>query len=268
MSPQPPYDTVYNVLSTARIRLNDELKTLVPVGGKVLENNQVFTQQTANTAWRKFQEFMANLGYARLKQEVIITNVPASTQQQDPASQVYINWFGYFDGTTLQTGIVLPQDLMGPLKLYERQTGSDSQFIPMELIYEGLPTWGKSPLNRVWEWRNDAIYMPGATFATDLRLLYLQYLSDFADDGSTPWFGTAVPIVRCQDALSWFICAEFASARSDLGVDAEKMWEKGESAAKLIMNRDAKMKQRGNVRRLSRSGRLESNYQGSWGACN
>ncbi len=268
MAATPPYDSVYNVLSTARIRLNDELLTLTAVSGRVLENNQAFTLQTLNTAWRKFQEYLANLGYTRLKQEAKVDAIPATTDQQDVASQVYIDWFGYFDGTVLQSTPVLPQSLSGPLKLWERQNGSNSQFIPMELIYDGLPNVVKGTLNRIWEWRDNKIYMPGATFVTDLRILFIQYLDDFADSVSTPWFQQSVPIVRCQDALSWYLCAEFASARGDLGIDAENMWAKGEAAARVIMNRDAKMKQRGNTRRLSRSGRLEASYEGSCGLYN
>jgi hypothetical protein len=264
-----PYDSVYNVVSSAKTRLNDQLNTTVPVSGKILVNTQAFSQQTVNTAWRKFQEFLANLGYVALVDEILIENVPPTTDL-DPASQVYINWFGYFDGTTLQTAPVLPQSLITPLRVMERQTGTQASLIPMENIFDGLPTWGKGPRNRLWEWRQNAIYMPGATFAMDLRIRFISYLPDFADTLSSPavpWFQQPVPIMRCQDALSWFIAAELASARGDLNIDAKDLWARGEAAAKLIMNRDARMKQRGNIRRASRSGRLEANAGGGscWG---
>lgn len=265
-----PYDSVYNVVSSAKVRLNDQLNTTVPVSGKILVNTQAFTQQIVNTAWRKFQEFLANLGYVTLVDEVVIEGIPATTNL-DPASQVYINWFGFFDGNTLQDTPALPQSLITPLRVMERQTGTQAALVPLENIFDGLPTWGKGPLNRLWEWRQNAIYMPGATFDTDLRIRFISYLPDFADDTQSspavPWFQQPVPIMRCQDAFSWFIAAELVSARADLGLDAKDLWGRGEAAAKLIMNRDAKMKQRGNIRRASRSGRLEANSGGGYGSC-
>ena len=257
-----PYDSVSTVLNTARTRLNDEIKTLQPVSGKLLLNNQVFTQQTVNTAWRKFQEFLGNLGCTEFTQEYIITGIPPTTNL-DPASQTYINWFGFFDGTTFLDNPKLPQNLMSPLWVKERQTGTQSQFIPMEMINDGLPTWGKGPRLGYWEWRRESIYMPGATFETDLRLRYITWLGDFLDETDTPWYQQDVPVMRCLDSLSMFICAEIAETRDDL--DQDRWREKAEEAAKLFMNRDTRMKQRGNTRRVSRSGRLESNCYGGYG---
>lgn len=268
MSPNPPYDTVYNVLSTTRTRLNDELVTLYPVSGKLLENNSVFTQQTVNTAWRKMQEFLANLGYVRLTDEAQIHSLPAVTNP-DPASQVSIGWFGYFDGTVQQSLPVLPLQLMYPLKVWERQSGSQGSFLTLENIFDGLPTWTKSPRNRFWEWRNEAIWMPGSTYLMDLRIRFVQYLPDFLDVQSNPgplqvigpWYQQVAPMVRSLDAFSFFIAAEMAESR---GLEPQAWRAKGEAAAKLIMNRDAKAKQRGNIRRASRSGRLEGYEWGGW----
>ena len=53
------YDTLTTVLNMVRGRVNDELVTLSPVGGKLLKNTQVFSQQTVNSAWRNFQDILA-----------------------------------------------------------------------------------------------------------------------------------------------------------------------------------------------------------------
>ena len=82
-----PYDTVNLVLGTARVRLNDSIDTLQPVSGKILENNQTFSQQAVNNAWRFFQEMLADRGFARLIDEVIIAGFPI-VASLDPASQV------------------------------------------------------------------------------------------------------------------------------------------------------------------------------------
>ena len=39
------YDTVNTVMNSARVRLNDEITTLLPTGGRLVRNNQVFSQQ-------------------------------------------------------------------------------------------------------------------------------------------------------------------------------------------------------------------------------
>lgn len=257
-----PYDTVSSVIDAAKARINDEITTLAPVSGKILLNTQAFTQKLVNSAWRKFQEYLGNLGCTEFIQEDLVLALPVTTNL-DPASQVYINWFGYFDGTTLQPTPVLPQNFMSPLKVLERQNGTQAPFVPMEMFFDGLPSWNKGPRNRMWEWRRESLYMPGSTFLMDLRLRYITYLGDFVDSGSTPWFGTAVPVMRCQDSLSMFICSEIANTRDDM--DADKWRQKAEDTARLFMNRDQRMKQRGNTRRLSRSGRLESTSGSGYG---
>jgi hypothetical protein len=48
-----PYDSLENVLNTARVRLNDAIQQL---GGDIMKDSQPFTQQMANSAWRRLQE--------------------------------------------------------------------------------------------------------------------------------------------------------------------------------------------------------------------
>ncbi len=259
-----PYDTVNAVLNGARTRLNDELTTLHPVSGKLLQNNQVFTQQLVNTAWRKLQEFLANLGYTKFRQEAIVYGIPA-VSSLDPLIQVRIDWFNYFDGANLFNAPVLPPDLIIPLKVWERQSGMAGAFVPMELIFDGLPNWNKQSRNGLWEWRAEAIYMPGALCVTDLRLRYEAFMPDFVDSSTTQWYQQPVPLLRCHDALSLYICAEIAEGRDDM--DAAKWTQKAEAAAKIILNRDMAMKQRGNIRRQSRSGRLEGRGGRDFGLC-
>lgn len=253
----PPYPILNDILNTARVRLNDAIASLA---GDVVTNAQPFTQVMANDAWQRLQTFLANLGIVRLKQEIIIPNIPAVTSI-DPASQVSLSWAGYFNGTTLLPAPVLPQDLIIPLKIWERVSGQNACFQkPMENMMDGLPSWPKQAANVVWEWRQDAIFMPGSQMIEDLRIRYASFLPNFATVGPVQWFNQPVPIMRCEDSLSWYICSEAANARGDMdgaGFDA-----KAEAAAKLIMNRDIQMKQRVNVRRKPRSGRFE---QYEWG---
>jgi len=251
-----PYDTLDSILNTTRIRMNDAIQSL---GGEILADTQVYTQQMANDAWRKMQAFLANLGYSRLKNQFIGTAYPvvAST---DPSSQTYLSWTNFFDGNSFYSSpsvVLIPQDFICPLRMWERQTGSNSSFQPMTLAPDGLPDCQKTAWNRFFEWREDAIYMPGSLYSMDLRVEYAAYLQDFITVGPVYWYQQPVPIMRCRSALANYIAAEASWARDD--VDAQSFVDQAEMDCRLIFNNDVKMKQRHPVSRRPYGGR-----GGSW----
>ncbi len=246
-----PYDSVNDVLNTVRTRMNDALPTLYPISGKVLGNTQPFMQQVTNTGWRKFQNHLSNLGYQKLKGKAIITGLPLCGNQQDPATESYINWFNFFDGVNLFESPVLPDDLISPLTLSERVSGQNAQFVPMTLALDGIPSYVKQNYNRVWEWRDDAIYFPGSMSVMDIQVQYVRRLPDFADVGGSRWFTQPVQIANALDAFAWFICSEIVNDTPDV---QQAFLLLGQNAANQIMNRDIKLKQRVNVRRQPRSG--------------
>lgn len=234
-----PYDIVNTALNSARVRINDVVNTLTPTGGTILQNTAAFTQQVANNAYRRLQEFLANQGYSKVTSEVVLLAV-AAAGNVDPAYQGYIDWTGYFDGTTLQTTPVLPQDLIMVNDLWERVTGAAvPTFNTMDRVLNGLPAIAKSTTNKVWEWRDDRMYIPGATGTTDIRVRYASYLPDFVDNSptaTTPWFMQPIQIMRGMNALSWYICYEFSKSRQDL--DAGTFQAEAEAAALLLVERD------------------------------
>lgn len=266
--PTAPYPILQDILNTARVRLNDAIQTPAgapagQIGGEVIGDLSIFTQAGTNAAWQKFQEEIANLGYSRFRREVILSNLAAKTST-DPSVQVSLDWTGYDNGTVFDPTIFLPQDFILPMFLWERQTGVNQPFSEMTQWLDGMPSIVQMGFNRIWDWYGDSIRMPGATIPMDLRISYAAYLADFVDTGSPviPWYEQPVPIMRSGDALAWYIAAEFANARGDM--DGTLLEQKGSAAARRIYDRDVRQKQRVNVRRLSRSGRLEGNGQG-WG---
>ncbi len=254
-------DPLYSILNAAKVRLNDAVPSLQAVSGKLLNNNNEFTRQVVNNGWRKMLEFCGNRGLTALKQEAVIYQLPGCIAT-DPAIPMWIDWFNSYDGANLYTQPVLPADLIVPLKVWERPSNLNCAFPsnPMELFFDGLPMLPKQLYNGMWEWRANRIYIPGALQKIDLRILYARYLGDFAD-GAEQWFEQEVPLPRCQDPFSLYICAEIAETREDL--DQAYWLAKAEGAAVLFCNRDVQMKQRGTIRRQSRSGRLEMN-SGVW----
>lgn len=247
-----PYDYANTILNAARTRLDAVNK----IAADVLVAAQPFTQQIFNNAYRRAQEYLSDKGYIRLTDEIVILGIPPSVAT-DVSVQCYIDWTGYYNGSTVNTGFTLPSDLMFPEWVGERINGQNSQFARMENMMDGLPTFSPQPLNRFWEWRSDRLYIPGASATTDFRIRYCKYLPDIVANGSTPWYAQQVPIARVFNCLSLYICAEVAIARPDLGIDPSVYEDQAQMAADKIFNRDVRMKQRVNVRRRSRSGRLE-----------
>jgi hypothetical protein len=233
------YDLVNDVLNSVRVRLNDDLTTLQPVGGQVLRNSQPFVQWAANTAWRKLQDFLANLGYELLKEETTFLNVPA-TGTTDPAVLNGWNYSGYTNGALTFPSFALPANMIYPLDLWERPSGSQAFMTEMDRVLNGLPAVGKQTWNRLWAWHSDTIYLPGATVPTDIRIRFMSSLQDFLDNtplANTPWFAQAVPVQRSLDSLSAYICAEIQVARGD-AEGAMAFRAEGQDKAMLIMNRE------------------------------
>lgn len=234
--PAPPYDTVEMVLQSARVRLNDAIQS---ISGDILTDLAAFTPQTVNNAWRRLQEYLSDRGFSKFDSEIIFTNVPA-WGSTDPGVFVFFNWATYNDGVNPWPNPVLPQDMMSPLELYERATGSNGIFLPMDQQLNGLPTanpgtsaGARDNLNRLWEWRGDAIYLPGALQATDIRMRYASYLPDFVYNGG---WNSPVPIMRSLNSFAWFVCSEIARPRGDM--DAGQFDQYAMDAAEQIFNRD------------------------------
>jgi hypothetical protein len=254
------YDVVTVALNVTRVRLNSFNKAAAD-----LSNVQsAWTQQYTNQAFRRLQEYLANKGSVRLTDEVIIEGL-APNVNPDPAIQCYIDWTGYFDGTTLDTAVKLPENLIMPWRVWVRQNGVDAQFVPIPQILNGLPSqFVTQPWVFPWEWRADRLYLLGASLTVDLRIRYHKYLDDFVETTSgspsvyTPWYLQQVPIVRCTDALSLYICAEVAAARPDLGMNPAQFQLAAQDAADLIYNRDVRRTQQTTTTRRSLSGRLEN----------
>jgi len=237
--PTTPYDVVNVALNLARGRLNDSIVTTQAVSGKLLDMTQPQTQVLTCSAFRKFQEKLANLKYSGSEQEMDFAGVPGVTSM-DPLVQVSIGFNGYFDGTVLQPAPALPQNLIRPYKLWERPSGTTQLLTETDEVINGLPSIPKMSWNRQWEWRDDVLYMPGATVPTDIRMRFAQYFADFLDNSplpNTPWYGQPIPVMRCSDAFADYICCEAEIARQN--PDAAMAFQSsGEAKAMTLVGRD------------------------------
>lgn len=260
--PLAPYDVLDSILNATRVRMNDAIQS---IGGDILTDQQPFTQEMSNDGWRKLQSFLANLGYSRLKKPLLLTSFPA-VADLDPSSWTTLDWTFYFDGVSYWTPPdvnLFPSDFILPLRVSERRSGSQSGWSKMTMAQDELPALRKTAYNGCWLWENDTLYMPGSVYPFDLRMEYAAFLPDFLTAGSVQWYQQPVPIMRCKNALSYYICAEAAGIRNDM--DADPFIVKAEQEARLILNQEVSQRQRTPVRRRCYSGGNRGIYGTGYG---
>lgn len=243
-----PYDTVETALRFARVYVND---AGISLDGNLLSDDQPGTMTYVNSAWRKLQDMLAVNGVETEIAETILNNLTAVTDL-DPATQAYVSFTNYWDGESTFSTPVLPQDLIQPLRLWERQYDTEQEFMPMFPANDGLPARVKSIRLVEWEWRNNKIYLVGATQANDIRIRYTCYLVDLADAD------TALPIMRCAHVLGYYIAEEFATARGS--VQAPIFAAKGDAAVLRMISVTVRKQQRGQHRRIPYSRRGNSGW--------
>jgi hypothetical protein len=218
-------DNLIVAINAANVRLSGKVETLYPVGGQLVGNSNAFSQQAVNNAYRKMQNRMADMRFSGLQTDTVFSNVPV-TGSSDPGTQVNINGVNYFDGSTTQVSPVLPANIISPYELSERPYSAGTNlalFTTMDQEMFSLPRVTKQTFNGRWLWKNNSIYMPGATVATDIALLYAQLLPDFVDNSptaSTRWFNQQIPIINTIDAFADYICREIMIARGDANAAA------------------------------------------------
>ena len=233
--PTSPYDSLELVVNLARMRLNDMIQS---AGGDVVTDSQPFIIHAINAAWRKMQERLAKLGFLRFKNEVFLSGLPPVQLFGLTASAAYyIDWTGVWDGASLTPYVALPQDLIAPEDLWEKwHFPSTYGYTKMDFLPDGIPPMPKDSINRVWTWRNERIYMPGSLTQEDFWLRYWSYAPDFVAASTTAFSAQPVPIARCADAFSAYLCAEIAGARGDL--DAKGFTAAGEAACLVLVARE------------------------------
>ncbi len=237
-----PLDSVDTVLDFARAALNDSILT---VAGNLLADSQPYTFTLLNLGFRLMQEDLANAGCPAFTNEAVLFDLPV-VALQDPASQVWMSCQWYFDGSSYYTSPVLPFDCIMPLRLWERQSGTQQQFTQMNPTNDGLPDARKTNYFGVWDWRQNAIYLTGANVLRDMRMRYASYLPDIPASGSA-----LVPVIRCAMALSFYVAAAFAFSRGSPAATTvgNNFRSQGKESLGIMNNRDARREQRGNHRR-------------------
>jgi|SRR5208337_183514 len=194
-----------------------------------------------NSAYRGVRRGLAMSGMPMFVQDETLLTVPAMLAV-DPSVQVSIT-----DSTAPPNQ--LPVDLLEPMDLWERLSGSSDDFMPMTNLtnHGGIMSLPQGSVLGVWEWRTDGIYFPGALNTQQIRLRYKRLLTDIVD-GTSP-----ILIPDAQDCIAFMAAAEAAMARgSPL---AEKWSAAGEDGLEKLIAASTRAQQASIYRRKPNSSR-------------
>ncbi len=186
------YNTAGQITALVRALLNDSAGNLFTDGLLI---------PYLNAAYRKVQRALANVGSGTLIVDNVTVVVPA-VAAVDPSAQVSIT-----DATAPPNQ--LPTDLLYPVKLWERSSGSSNDFREMADLtgHGGLPSRPQGATLDFWEWRADGLYFLGATQDTQVRIRYRKAYPDLSD-------ATGVVLIRnAQEPLAYFAAAMAAMSR-------------------------------------------------------
>src|SRR5271169_1125534 len=186
------YNTAGQITALVRSLLND-------AAGNLFTDTVLLPY--VNAAYRKAQRALANIQSGSFLTDNVLLVVSAVTEV-DPSVQVSIT-----DATAPPNQ--LPPDLLVPVKLWERASGSTDDFMEMTDLtdHDGLPSEPQSQTLNYWEWRADGLYFLGATQDTQIRLRYQKSYPDLTD-ASSP-----VLIRQAQEALAYAAAAMAVAAR-------------------------------------------------------
>lgn len=196
-----PYPTAEDVLEAARVMSND---ATMSIDGDILSDDQPYTFPMLNLCFEELQKRLVRGGMNTYSKTGIVTGLTA-VDSSDPTTQVILMYSGYYDGANLAANPTLPDDLIVPLEIWERQTASISQWYKMGQVSDAITTTGQTGRFSEWNWETDQLFLPGATQSNDLKMKYLAFAPRITGPDSF------VFVVGCKVALAALI-GEMASA--------------------------------------------------------
>lgn len=235
--PSSAYVSLETVTLLIRAIANDMLYSQA---GEILTDGANFMLPLINDALEWFSNEVNNHGVSTFTKETILTPLTPTETPTDPGAFVNVSDNGYFDSVALKMGpqLQVPPDLLTPLYMWERETGSQEDWVDMIETPDGLPSILPSLRFRIWEWRQDALYMPGAVQSNDLRLRYTGSLAMFVSISDTLYFRGAA------GAIAYYMVSTYLASKNPEASQA------AESRAVQRLNQIATRSARGKQREL------------------
>lgn len=255
--PNQVFWSVLDIIQFARVLINDAQGSL---SGQELADTNPQVWPLLNLCYAKMcNELEDNNVEAATTTEAIVGPLTGSTQAAiDPNTQAQLGYLGYWNGdpnTATDATVYLPADLLQPLKLWERPSGSNLPFMPMSQNYGGLEArWGigfvvGATRFGVWEFRSvgggvNAICLPAINTTQEIRIRYVPSLAvlEKNPDGTYP----QIPLARAGEALAYAVAAEWARIRGSANYPSLK--GEYENQMRIIANKSAKRENAGFTR--------------------
>lgn len=201
-------------MNLARALVNDSEAgaTGTPGEGRTLTDGAPFVLPFLNSAIQTAARRLENVNVTTFTVDEFIMTVPAMPNP-DPGVQVNISYVGYFDGTGNNPTPLLPSDILIPLELWERPTGTTLDFQPMNQV-SVLPSVLQGPRFGVWEWSQNQLNFLGCMQKTDLRLRYKsQVVPKLVQPDIVNFSNIIIGIADIGDLLGYLIAAKYIGAR-------------------------------------------------------
>lgn len=209
------YPSLEDIAQLFRSQINDDMtgQNGTPGEGQIATDINPMTLTFMNSGfrdvWRKLRlvHNQALLYDNYIVENLPVVNGPYGQASPAPETQTYLGYLGFFDGTEMWPNFVLPIGTMNVLRVWERFTESAGPFTPMSEAKAGLPPTYQAQRNGIWEYRGDAIWMPGALVPCDLRirgtLNFVNYLQTVTNGvGTLDFAHTWFPVQDSTDAVA------------------------------------------------------------------
>lgn len=220
IGPNSNFPSLLDIANLVRSFVNDDKRgaTGTPGEGQILVNltsgvtaNQLpqFVTLTnfMNSAIREVRRDVGIMGQPTfIRDNYLLLGLPPINSDLgvgavNPSAQQSLTVSGFFDGLSINPDFLLPSDLLQPLELWERLTGTTNPYSEMKQSTGALrPRYQVNGLVD-WEFRGNAIWFNGAIQSRDVRIRYIAALASLAA-ASIDWAQTFVPIPDCQEAVA------------------------------------------------------------------
>ena len=204
VQPTSPYQTGVQILALVQTLCSD------PQGQLFTAN---FCLAAINFAARKVARELRNRGKMTMVQDEYKVTIPP-VLTQDSTQQVNLTYTGINGNVTTAYPPGLPPNLLEPLILWERPSGTTAKLAEMDNVTAkgGLSKTPQGNFLREWEWRGDMIVFRGSLAANDVVIRYTRFAGIFSIDNQGNLAGQ-LEDVDALDAVGHYAAAELLPQR-------------------------------------------------------